>query len=64
MSRHMVEIDVEIAHRTDAAVLVHTGRKEEAAWLPLSKIKVRKSGFEGIYTVELPERLAIDKGLV
>jgi hypothetical protein len=46
------------------AVLVHTGIKEEAAWLPLSQITLRPSGIGGIYTLTVPERVAIDKGLV
>ena len=64
MSREMVEIDVEIVARTERAVLAHTGNKEEAAWLPLSQIKLRPSGIGGIYTLMVPERVAIDKGLV
>lgn len=64
MTVQLVEIDVEVEARTAKAVLVHTGNKEEAAWLPLSQIKLRQSGIGGIYTVTLPERVAIDKGLV
>ena len=64
MSREMVEIDVEIVARTERAVLAHTGNKEEAAWLPLSQIKLRPSGIGGIYTLTVPEWVAIDKGLV
>ena len=64
MSREMVEIDVEVEARTAKAMLVHTGNKGEVAWLPLSQIELRPSGSGGIYTVTLPERVAIEKGLV
>lgn len=64
MTAPMVEIDVEVEARTAKAVLVHTGIKEEAAWLSLSQIKLRPSGIGGIYTLTVPERVAIDKGLV
>lgn len=64
MTAELIEIDVEVEARTAKAVLVHTGIKEEAAWLPLFQIKLRPSGIGGIYTLTVPERVAIDKGLV
>lgn len=64
MKSNLVEVDVEVAHRTEKAVLVHTGNKEEAAWLPLSQIELHASGVAGIETVVLPEWLAQDKGLI
>jgi hypothetical protein len=60
----IIDIDVEVVHRTDKAVLVHTGDKESAVWLPLSQIEIGPSGFGGIETVSLPQRLAEEKGLV
>ena len=56
--------DVEVMHRTQKAVLVHTGNKEESVWLPLSQIEIQHSGFGGIETVTLPEWLALEKGLI
>lgn len=64
MKSNLVDIDVEITARTERAVLVHTGVKEDAVWLPLSQIEVVPSGFAGIETVTLPEWLATDKGLI
>jgi hypothetical protein len=64
MKSNIVDIDVEVAHRTDKAVLVHTGNKEEAVWLPLSQIEIEPSGFAGIETISLPEPLAQEKGLI
>ena len=59
-----VTVDVEVVHRTDKAVLAHTGIKEQAEWLPFSQIEIEPSGFAGIKTVTLPEWLALDKGLI
>lgn len=64
MKSDIVDIDVEVAHRTEKAVLVHTGNKEEAVWLPLSMIEIGPSGIAGIETITLPERLALEKGLI
>ncbi len=64
MRSNIIDIDVEVAARTERAVLVHTGNKEEAVWLPLSQIEIAPSGFDGIETVTLPEWLAEEKGLV
>lgn len=64
MKSDIVDLDVEIIARTDRAVLVHTGIKEAAAWLPLSQIEVAPSGFGGGFTISLPEWLAVEKGLV
>ena len=61
---NIIDIDVEVTARTEKAVLVHTGNKEEAAWLPLSQIEIEPSGVGGIETVTLPEWLALEKGLI
>lgn len=64
MKSNLVDIDVEVTVRTAKAILVHTGNKEEAVWLPLSQIEIAPSGFGGIETVTLPEWLALEKGLI
>ena len=65
MKSDLVDLDVEKVHATAKAVLVTTGSPEEAVWLPRSAIEiVPKEGFPGLYVVTLPERLAIEKGLV
>lgn len=65
MKSDIIDIDVEVVHRTDKAVLVHTGDKERAAWLPFSQIEIEPNGaFDGIETVSLPEWLALEKGLI
>ena len=64
MRSNIIDIDVEVSHRTEKAVLVHTGVKEQAVWLSLSQIEIEPSGFAGIETVSLPESLALEKGLI
>tara|TARA_R110000868_G_scaffold118_2_gene1207 strand:- start:3329 stop:3523 length:195 start_codon:yes stop_codon:yes gene_type:complete len=64
MKSDIIDIDVEVSYRTEKAVLVHTGNKDEAVWLPLSMIEIEPSGLAGIETVTLPEWLALEKGLI
>lgn len=65
MKSNLIEIDVEVTHRTEKAALVHTGNKESAVWLPFSQIELHPNGaFDGIETVVLPEWLATEKGLI
>ncbi|KKL53499.1 hypothetical protein LCGC14_2274800 [marine sediment metagenome] len=64
MKSNIIDIDVEVTHRTDKAALVHTGNKEEAVWLPFSQIEIEPTGIAGIETVSLPEWLAIERGLI
>lgn len=65
MKSDIIDIDVELLHRTEKAVLVHTGNKEQAAWVPLSQCEITPNGaFDGIETITLPEWLALEKGLI
>lgn len=64
MKSNIIDIDVEVTARTEKAVLVHTGIKEQSIWLPLSQIEIEPSGIGGIETVTLPEWLAVEKGLI
>ena len=64
MKSNIIDIDVEVTARTDKAVLVRTGIKEQAVWLPLSQIEITPTGFGGIETVTMPEWLAQEKGLI
>lgn len=58
----LTDIEVRIHHTTDKAVLVSTD-DETKVWLPLSTVEIEwKKG--GLAIITLPERLAIDKGLV
>ena len=64
MKSNIVDIDVEVTARTAKAVLVHTGIKEKAIWLPLSQLEIEETGIGEIFTVTLPEWLALEKGLI
>lgn len=60
-SSDLVDIDVEIKHMTDKAVLVSDGDND--VWLPLSQTEVEDNG-DGTGVVTIPEWLAIEKGLL
>ena len=64
MKSNIIDIDGAVEARTEKAVLFHTGDKTQAAWLPLSQIEIEETAFGGIFTVSLPEWLALDKGLI
>lgn len=64
MKSDVIDIDGAVEARTENAVLFHTGDKVSAAWLPLSQIEIEETGFKGIFTVTLPEWLALEKGLI
>ena len=65
MKSNIIDIEVEIAHRTEKAVLVHTGVRGDAVWLPLSMIEMDLDDtIPGMAIVTLPESLAMDKGLI
>lgn len=64
MKSDVIDIDGAVEARTESAVLFHTGNKEDAAWLPLSQIEIEETGFKGVFTVTLPEWLALEKGLI
>jgi hypothetical protein len=64
MKSNLIDIDVEVVHRTEKAVLVHTGNKEQSVWIPLSQCEIEPSGIDGIETITLSEPLALEKGLI
>jgi hypothetical protein len=65
MKSDLIDIDVQLLHETEKAVLVTDTVPEKAVWLPRSKIEIEQSAaFPGIHTVTLPEWLATEKGLI
>ena len=68
MSRSdLVDVAVFKRHETEKAVLVHEGDPDKPVWLPKALIEIeRVSSAKGteLFTVTLPERLAIKTGLV
>lgn len=60
----LTDIEVEVHHITERAILVSTdGERETAVWLPLSVIEVETTA-PGRATITLTQKLAEDKGLV
>lgn len=65
MKSDLVDIDVEKLHETQRAVLVTTGRPDDAVWLPLAQVEiVPHDSTPGLHTVTMPEWLALDRGLI
>jgi hypothetical protein len=63
MKSNIVDIEGMVHHRTEKAVLFSTdGNRANAEWLPLSQIEVEDN--HPIWTVTLPETLALEKGLI
>jgi len=64
MKSDLVDIDVALHMITDRAVRVSlSGEDDKAVWLPLSQVEIVKRP-KAMATVTLPERMAIEKGLV
>ncbi|KQU96480.1 hypothetical protein [Devosia sp. Root105] len=59
----LVDIEVNIKHRTDKAVLVESLDTNAEAWLPLSLIEIDESG-RLLVDITLPRSLAEEKGLI
>lgn len=69
MKSDLIELELVEHHRTEEAILVSkTGERGKAVSLPLWAVELsdRRIGHHGwdTVTVMIPERLAIDKGLV
>lgn len=61
----IIDIEVQIHHQTDRAILASDdGNKDNAKWLPLSQIEVCSVNKPPYAIVSMPEWLAIEKGLV
>jgi hypothetical protein len=60
----LTDIDVTLHHETEAAVLVSaTGDSDDAVWLPKSIVE-ENSRMGTFLNITLPEKMAVDKGLV
>ena len=63
MKSDLVDIEMQIHHRTDRAVLASDdGDRANAVWLPLAQIEIATEN--GKTVVTMPEWLAMEKGLV
>jgi RNase P/RNase MRP subunit p29 len=57
-----VEVEGVIINQTCMAVLLSTG--DEEVWIPKSQIVSRDENKDGTTTLEIPEWLAMEKGLI
>jgi hypothetical protein len=67
MSRKMVELELQLKGETAAAYLVRDGDEDgdRECWLPKSQVAVISGGeIDKIIKLEVPDWLAVDKGLV
>jgi len=63
MKSDIIDIEGMVHARTERAVLFSTdGNRANAEWIPLSQIEVESN--HPIWTVTLPEWLAMEKGLI
>ena len=64
MKSDLIDVTMQLHHRTDRAILVSDdGDKDNAVWLPLSQVEVLTKE-NGIIEVTMPGWLAVEKGLV
>lgn len=64
MKSDLVDLTMVLHHETERAILVSDdGDRRKAVWLPRSMIEIERKP-RGIVVVTLPERLALDKGLI
>ena len=64
MKSDVVDVSVQKLAETEMAVLVTDTTADQGVWLPKSQIEIERSATPGIYTVTLPERLALKTGLI
>ena len=65
MRSDLLDIAGVIHHETAKAILFSdTDDKEGAVWLPKSAIEYEPAAQRGYHMVTIPERLALDKGLI
>ncbi len=64
MRSDVIDITVQRLHETDKAVLVTDSIPEKGVWLAKTLIEIEPSAVGGLFTVTLPEWLALEKGLI
>ncbi|ACL58719.1 hypothetical protein [Methylobacterium nodulans] len=65
MRSDLVDLTVRLHHETARAVLVSTdGNREKAVWIPKSACEIELDAGKATHTLTLPERVAVEKGLV
>ncbi|MEX2480229.1 MAG: hypothetical protein WD928_05145 [Gammaproteobacteria bacterium] len=61
----LIGMSVYLRHQTDRAVLVDSvNSTREPAWVPLSQVELTPNGDGETYWLDIPEWLAVEKGLL
>lgn len=60
----IVTIQVRRMNETDKAVLVTADTPRNAVWVPKSQVEVHEEDGTSMVMLDIPEWLAVDKGLV
>lgn len=61
----LIGMSVHLRHQTERAVLVEpVNSTREPAWVPLSQVELTPNGDGQTYWLDIPEWLAVDKGLL
>jgi len=60
----VIDVSVQLLHETSSEWLVTYSIPEEAVWVPKSQCQLEESGHDGIYTLWIPEWLAVEKEIV
>lgn len=64
MRSDLIDLTMHLHHETDKAVLVSDdGDRTKAVWLPKAAVEIERTS-KAIVVVTIPERLAIERGLV
>jgi hypothetical protein len=64
MRSDLIDLDVQLVHQTEKAILVTLDVPDNAVWLPRSRCELSETGIGGIMRLTLPEPLALEKGLI
>lgn len=59
----LIDVSVVLVHETERAVLVDHGGAE-TVWLPKSAVEIARDPSGKTWTLTLPERLAVEKGIL
>ncbi len=64
MKSDVIDLTVQKLHETEKAVLVTVDVPENGVWLAKSQIEIEPCETGGLFTVTLPEWIALQRGLI
>lgn len=60
----IITIEVQLKHETEKAYLVEAVDHDTEAWVPKSLVELSEKDKFGLCEMQIPEYLALDKGLI